>query len=144
MLPRRQQSWPDTSCLWVVRPYISHSCGRDISRMSWGTVFKFGTNVFFDSRTNSLDFGGERSHWLCPQVYPVDPSHSCDITEMPLGFFFFQICHICPCGFSDQLFRFWWLKVKFTVTHVLFLSTLYFRIAWREFHLAQMSTWACA
>lgn len=58
---------------------LSQYCECYISRMPWGTFFKFGTNTHNDSRMNWLKLGGQRSRSLWPPKTPFCP---CCFTQM--------------------------------------------------------------
>ncbi len=52
------QAQPKASCFLVVHP--SHNC--EISGMSWGNIFRFGSNVHMQSRLHWFDFSWVKSH----------------------------------------------------------------------------------
>ena len=92
-------------------------CPCDISRMTWGDFFKFGTNIH-------LDFGGQMSRSLWPWHFTK--------TFALLGYYLcsaimksYHIWHNHYLGVKYDLIIFWWSKAKVTVaSHSMFMIFL--------------------
>jgi len=59
-------------------------CLSNISVISWGNFFKYGTNMPLDSKMNWLDFGGQRSRSPWPHKTQFWPC-GCSNWGTPLG-----------------------------------------------------------
>ncbi len=95
--------------IWFWRSKVRHCdlvyCEHNISRTPWGSFFKCGTNVNFDSRKNGLDFGGQRSKSLWPKILWAQYFKNAFRD-------YCQIWHKVTLGLEGEPIRLWRSKVR--------------------------------